>query len=90
MHVTTITRFTENCIMGASLYLCGPTMHVAKSMWSFLGCLKKKNIYIYIYIYFGLYAMTFACGTTCLIRPTESNDPACGYLAMASGHLSQC
>ena len=22
--------------MGAILYLCGPTMHVAKTMWSFL------------------------------------------------------
>ena len=40
-------------------------------------------------IYFGSYAMTLACGTAYLIRPTESNDPACGYLAMASGHLSQ-
>ena len=39
--------------------------------------------------HFGSYAMTFACGTAYLIRPTESNDPACGYLAMASGHLSQ-
>ena len=43
--------------MGATLYLCGPTMHVAKIMWSFLdsfffffsavfvshGCLKKKK-----------------------------------------------
>ena len=40
-------------------------------------------------VYFGSYAMTLACGTAYLIRPTESNDPACGYLAMASGHLSQ-
>ena len=37
--------------MGASLYLCGPTMHVAKTMWSFpdiffyLVCMvvKKKK-----------------------------------------------
>ena len=40
-------------------------------------------------VYFGSYAMTLECGTAYLIRPTESNDPACGYLAMASGHLSQ-
>ena len=40
-------------------------------------------------VYFGSYAMTLACGTAYLIRPTESNDPACGFLAMASGHLSQ-
>ena len=33
--------------------------------------------------------MTFTCSTTYLIRPTESNDPACGYLTMALGHLSQ-
>ena len=31
---------------------------------------------------------TFACGTAYLIRPTESNDPACGYLAMASDYFS--
>ena len=41
-------------------------------------------------VYFGSYTMTFACGTAYLIRPTESNNPACGYLAMALGHLSQC
>ena len=56
MYVTIITRFAQNCTMGASLYLCGPTMHVAKTMWSFLdnfvsglfvshGCLKKKHKY---------------------------------------------
>ena len=39
-------------------------------------------------VYFGSHAMTLACGTAYLIKPTESNDPACGYLAMASGHLS--
>ena len=40
-------------------------------------------------VYFGSYAMTLVCGTAYLIRPTESNDPACGYLTMASGHFSQ-
>ena len=30
----------------------------------------------------------FACGTTYLIRHAESNDPACSYLAIASGQPS--
>ena len=36
MHVNTITRYAQNCTMGASLYPCGPTMPVAKTMWTFL------------------------------------------------------
>ena len=51
-----------------------------------LNSFESRGKSLYVHRSCKFWIVCFVCGTAYLIRPAESNDPACGYLTMASGH----